>query len=104
VLVAEAPPGDADHQIQGVVDVGLASPEVESPGVMAGVWALRAAEQYAAAADEDDATNRIRELIREHGSFGKFGTDVVLAGTQILGYAQASDVAASEVFPGPEPE
>lgn len=79
--------------VQGMVDLAVASPENTSRELMAGVWAVRAAEAYAGATGPHDATERIRAVARQHGKPFDFGMDVVLSTTQMMGYMFHSDEA-----------
>lgn len=95
VLYGSGLPGD-DNAYSGVVDVDRATPDNVSRDVMAGVWAIRASKAYADAETEDDATLRIREVARSHGDPLRFATDVVVAATQMLGYAHVMDVQTAD--------
>lgn len=85
---------DAGGELTGVVDVERATPTNLSRELMAGVWAVRTAQAYAAATSEHAATAAVRALLVEHGDPGVFEVDVILAGTQILGYMLSSREAA----------
>lgn len=72
--------------LQGMVDVVRASPQDTNRSVMAGVWSVRAAQAYASCTSPQDATARLQQVVRDHGDPARFGVDVLMGATQILGY------------------
>lgn len=90
-------------QVSGVVDMATASPDNVTREVMAAVYALRTAQDYAAAASREDATHRLAAAAAAHPRGGTaFAVDVILAGAQLIASAidqQEARVAANEQAP-----
>lgn len=95
VLFGSGMPGDA-NAYDGMVDVERAEPEHTDRAVMAGVWAVRAQRAYSGATSAADATARLRAVARSHGDSLRFALDVIVAGTQMLGYGHALDMAEAD--------
>ena len=92
MLYGEGPLTSDGSSIKGVADIDGAEPENTDRAVMMGVWAMRASRAYAEGTCEGDAADRINAVSQRHGNTGRFALDVVLAGTQILGYSLRTPV------------